>query len=214
MTAAASADRAHAYAALAQADQVLGRLVTEHGMPDPFRFDDGGRTGGSNFAAMVLHVLGQQISIKVAFVLYDRLVDAVGGAPTPEGVLALGAERIKALGTSRSKAGYLIDLAEHVASGRLPIEAMEALSDQDAVAALVAVRGIGAWSAEMFLIHQLHRPDVLPAADVGIRNAVITAYGLDQAPSADQIRSRGAAWAPYRTYAAALLWHSLGPRGA
>ncbi|MFC4244541.1 DNA-3-methyladenine glycosylase family protein [Gryllotalpicola reticulitermitis] len=208
---AAVGERESDYAALGDVDPVLARLVVEYGMPDPFEFHDGGRTTGSNFAAMALHILGQQISTKVAFVLYDRLVAALDGTPNATGILELGAERIKGLGTSRAKAGYLVNLAEHVSDGRLPIEQMADLSDADAVEALVAVKGIGQWSAEMFLIHQLHRADILPAGDVGIRNAIAAAYRLDEVPTIPETRERGEAWAPWRTFASAILWRSLAP---
>jgi HhH-GPD superfamily base excision DNA repair protein len=117
-----------AYKALSAADPVLGRLTDEYGMPNPFVFHDGGRTTESNFAAMTLHILGQQISTKVAFVLYDRLTEASGGTPTTGRVLKLGPDRIRQLGTSRSKAGYLLDLANHVLTGQLDIEGIDALT--------------------------------------------------------------------------------------
>jgi DNA-3-methyladenine glycosylase II len=201
-----------AYAALAAADPVLDKLVAAHGMPDPFDFHDGGRTAGSNFAAMTLHILGQQISTKVAFVLYDRLSAQTSGTPTPQAVLALGADRIRALGASRAKAAYLLNLAGHVGSGALDIEHMDDLSDQQATDALTQVKGIGAWSAQMFLIHQLRRSDVLPAADIGIRSAARTLWSLGDMPSAKAVTLLAQPWAPYRSYAAALLWSSLIPR--
>ncbi|MBC7596308.1 MAG: DNA-3-methyladenine glycosylase 2 family protein [Kineosporiaceae bacterium] len=198
-----------AYSGLTNADPALGRLVERYGTPDPFEFHDGGRTSGSNFAAMSLHILGQQISTKVAFVLYDRLTNATGDTPTAKSVLALGQDSIKAHGTSRSKAGYLINLAEHVESGALNIEKMDDLSDIDAVQALVRVKGIGIWTAEMFLIHQLHRPDIFPAGDVGLRNAIQRLRGTSEVPSIPGAQQIGLQWRPFRTYASALLWRSL-----
>ncbi|TFB90144.1 DNA-3-methyladenine glycosylase 2 family protein [Cryobacterium algoricola] len=201
--------RQQAYAALARMDRDLGRLVDRYGTPDPFEFHDGGRTSGSNFAAMSLHILGQQISTTVAFLLYDRLRDAIGDTPTAKDVLTLGQDSIKALGTSRSKAGYLINLADHVASGVLDIENMGGLSDDDAIQALVAVTGIGVWSAELFLIHQLHRADIFPAGDVGLRKALKRLYGSAEIPAVAAAHETGRHWRPFRTYAAALLWRSL-----
>ncbi len=198
-----------AYAALVEADPGLRRLVDVEGMPDPFDFPDGGRTTGSNFAGMVLHIIAQQISTTVALILYDRLVQAAGGTPTPESVLALDVDQLRALGTSHSKATYLRALAEAVHSGSLPIDDLDSLSDQQAVDALTRVKGVGPWSAEMFLIHQLRRPDILPAGDLGIRVAVQHVDDLGAVPSIQRVRERGAVWAPYRTYAAALLWRSL-----
>ncbi len=199
-----------AYAALAQADPALGRLAGVEGLPDPFAFPDGGRTTGNNFAAMVLHIIGQQISTKVALILYDRLVESTGGPPTPESVLGLDVDRLRALGMSHSKATYLRALADAVTSGSLPVDELGALTDQEAVDALTRVKGIGPWSAEMFLIHQLRRPDILPAGDLGIRIAVQRLDALEAVPGIEEVRNRGRRWAPYRTYAAALLWRSLG----
>lgn len=198
-----------AYAALAQTDRDLGRLIDRFGAPDAFEFHDGGRTSGSNFAGMSLHILGQHISTTVAFLLCDRLRDATGDTPTAKSVLALGQDSIKALGMSRSKARYLINLAEHVDSGVLDIENMGGLSDDDAVQALVAVTGIGVWSAEMFLIHQLHRADIFPAGDVGLRNALKRLNGSAMTPSVAAAHETARRWRPLRTYAAALLWRSL-----
>lgn len=202
-------NQTHAYAALAQADPALARLVERYGTPDPFEFHDGGRTTGSRFAAMSLHILGQQISTTVAFVLYDRLRAATGDVPTAKRVLALGLDSIKALGTSRSKATSLINLAEQVSTGPLDIEHLDDHSDIEAVQALVAVKGIGIWSAEMFLIHQLNRPDVFPSGDVGLRNALQRLRQLPQVPSISRAEKLGRQWRPLRTYASSLLWHSL-----
>jgi DNA-3-methyladenine glycosylase II len=198
-----------AYAALAKTDPVIGRLIDQNGTPDPFEFADGGRSAGSNFAGMALHIIAQQISTRVALVIYDRLAAATGGTPDPESVLALDVEQLRALGTSHSKATYLRALAEAVHSGALDIDRLDDFSDQQAMDALIQVKGIGPWSAEMFLIHQLRREDILPAGDLGIREAVKRAYSLADVPSIDDVRARGQVWAPYRTFAAAVLWRSL-----
>ena len=197
------------YDILAGADPVLAELIGRCGRPDPFGFADGGRTARSNFAGMALHILAQQISTKVALVLYDRLAAATGGVPDPESVLRLDLEQLRALGTSHSKATYLRALAEAVLSGALDIERLDGVTDGEAMSELTRVKGIGPWSAEMFLIHQLRRPDILPAGDLGIRVAVQHAYSLPGVPATEDVRSRGQAWAPYRTYAAAVLWASL-----
>jgi DNA-3-methyladenine glycosylase II len=199
------------YRSLAALDPVLADLMQGYGQPDPFEWSDGGRTGSSRFAAMMLHIVGQQISTVVAFVIFDRIAAATGGVPTPDAILALGAERLRECGLSRAKAGYILDLARSQASGLIDLEAMAALGDAEAIAALTAVRGIGLWSAEMFLIHQLHRPDVLPAGDVGLRRAIGIAWELPAVPGVNEVRTRAAAWSPHRTYAATLLWRSLRP---
>ena len=158
---------------------------------------------------MVLHILGQQISIPVAYILFDRLADAAGGIPTAEAVTGLGPEELRALGMTRAKAAYLLDLSSRVTNGTLDIENLDRHSDDEAVAALIAVKGVGLWSAQMFLIHQLHRPDILPAGDIGIRRAIANAWSLAEVPTIAAVTARGSAWAPYRTCAAAVLWQSL-----
>jgi DNA-3-methyladenine glycosylase II len=208
-----SSDFEQQYRSLAEVDAVLARLVATYGRPDPFEWHDGGRSGSSNFAAMVLHITGQQISTKAAFAIFDRIAAAAGGTPTPDGILALSAERLRGLGLSWAKAAYLRDLAQRQASGLIDLEDMTGLDDDEAIAALTAVRGIGLWSAETFLINQLHRTDVLPAGDAGIRRAVRDAWELEAMPSVGEVRERASAWAPHRSYAAALLWRSLQPAG-
>ncbi|NQX37152.1 DNA-3-methyladenine glycosylase [Herbiconiux sp. VKM Ac-2851] len=198
-----------AYSALASADPVLAELVLRVGEPDPFEFPDDGRTTAHPFAGMVLHILAQQISVKVAIILYDRLSHTLGGTPTAERLLRMNPDELRALGTSHAKAGYLLDLATRVHSGDLNLSILTALTDEEAIVALTQVKGVGPWSAEMFLIHQLKRPDVLPAGDLGIRIAVQRAYFLDQTPTIAAVRERAEAWAPQRTYAAALLWQFL-----
>jgi DNA-3-methyladenine glycosylase II len=198
-----------AYETLLARDPKLRELAATAGTPDPFAWVDGGRTGSSNFAAMVLHIVGQQISTTVAFVLFDRLRDAAGGLPDPHNISALSPDRMRSLGLSRAKAGYLLALADAERNGGLDIEHLDALADADVIARLTAVRGIGLWSAEMFLLHQLRRPDVLPAGDMGIRRAVQAMRSPADLPTIEDVRQTGLAWVPYRSYAAALLWASL-----
>jgi len=208
-----TADAGTAYARLLGRDPVLRRLSHAHGRPDPFSWDVGGRTGPSNFAALLLHIAGQQISTAVAFVLFDRMTAALGGIPDPAGVSSLGTQRLRSFGMSQAKAGYMVGLADSQLAGTIDVEHLEHLDDTQAVAALTSVRGIGVWSAEMFLIHQLHRPDVLPAGDLGIRRAVEQGWGLPGLPSITEVRERASGWTPDRSYAAALLWSSRRPTG-
>ncbi len=199
------------YGRLLRQDPVLRQLSSVHGRPDPFAWEDGGRTGGSRFAALLLHIAGQQISTAVAFVLFDRLAAWLGGTPDPVGVASMGTERLRAVGLSRAKAEYMVGLADRQIAGTIDVEHLDHLDDGQAVAALTSVRGIGVWSAEMFLIHQLHRPDVLPAGDLGIRRAVEESWGLPVLPSLSDVRERARNWTPYRSYAAAILWSSRRP---
>jgi DNA-3-methyladenine glycosylase II len=198
-----------AYAALGEADPAMHRLLAVYGAPDAFAFKDAGRTAGNMFGALVLHILSQQISTWVAFVLYDRLAAAGDGQVLPEVVLRLGETGVRGLGTSQAKASYVHGLARSVSAGDLDLKGLKTRSDREAAAALTAIRGIGDWTAQMFLIYQLRRPDILPAGDMGIRNAIWTACRLGQPPSVGEVERMGSRWAPHRTYAAALLWVSL-----
>jgi 3-methyladenine DNA glycosylase/8-oxoguanine DNA glycosylase len=202
-----------AYRELAAREPVFVRLVAEYGQPSPFEWHDGKRTATSRFAAMLLHIVGQQISARVAFTVYDRIATAVGGIPTPDTVVALGAEQLRECGLSTAKARYALALADSQINGVFDIEHLDGADDATILATLTAVRGIGVWTAETFLVHNMHRPDVLPAGDLGIRQAVRRLWALDGLPSVQEVRAQAAAWSPYRTYAAALLWRSLTPPG-
>jgi DNA-3-methyladenine glycosylase II len=203
-----------AYSALRRKDPVFKRLIDVFGRPSPFDWHDGGRTGRSLFAAMTLHIVGQQISAVVAFRIYDRLAAACGGLPTAAAVLSLGAVRLRETGLSTAKVSYVTALAEAQVNGDIDIEAMAELNDATIIAELTAIRGIGLWSAQTFLIHNLARPDVLPSGDLGIRRAVAAQWQLVELPSARAVSDCAQGWAPYRSYAAALLWRSLAPVGA
>jgi DNA-3-methyladenine glycosylase II len=168
-----------AYAALGRTDPVMQHMLAACGTPDPFAFEDGGRTAGNNFGALVLHILGQQISTRVAFILYDRLAGAGGGQVRPDVMLRLGEAGIRELGTSQAKASYVHGLGRLVDPGEFDLDRLATLPDQQVVSALTQVQGAGAWTAQMFLIYQLRRPDVLPAGDMGIRNAICMSMGLD-----------------------------------
>jgi DNA-3-methyladenine glycosylase II len=132
-----------------------------------------------------------------------------GRTPTPQELLDTDPEAIRAAGMSRPKVAYLRDLAEHVVSGELELDRLNELSDEEIVAELTAVKGLGVWTAHMFLIFHLHRPDVLPVGDLGVRNAAREAYGLDELPSAAELTELGEAWRPHRSLAALYLWRSL-----
>lgn len=191
----------------------MARLIRTYGCPDPFEWPDGGRTGQSRFAAMALHVTGQRISAAAAFTVFDRIAASAAGVPGPDAILALGADGLRGLGLSWAKARALTELAARQASGRVDLEHMDGLPDDEVVGALTAVPGIGLWSAQAFLVRQLHRPDVLPAADPGIREAMAREWELPARPAPREARDRAEAWAPFRSYAAALLWKSLRPPG-
>ncbi|MCW2522770.1 MAG: hypothetical protein JWO63_1105 [Frankiales bacterium] len=193
---------------------MLATVIDKYGRPNPFEWHDGGRTGNSQFAAMLLHIVGQQISAVAAFTVFDRITARMGGAvPTPQLIAGLGADALRRCGLSRARAGYAVALADAQLSGTLDIEHLDTISDDEVITRLTAVSGIGLWSAQTFLIHNLARPDVMPEGDGGVRRAVKDLWALDRLPSPVSVRQRAMDWAPYRSYAAALLWRSLRPLG-
>jgi DNA-3-methyladenine glycosylase II len=199
------------YGRLAAQDVVLADLVRRHGRPDPFEWSPAYDAARTNFAGLILHIISQQISTAVAVQLFHRVEGTAGGMLDPGGVVGLGVDRLRELGLSRAKAGAVVGLAERHLAGTLDTDGLADASDEEVMAALTAARGVGPWTAQMFLIHQLRRPDVLPAGDLGIRHAVATGWERAGIPSAAEVAQLGRGWRPYRTYAAALLWASLRP---
>jgi DNA-3-methyladenine glycosylase II len=162
------------------------------------------------FSALVRTITAQQISTKAAATIHGRLVALMpGGLATPEALVALTDDQLRQAGLSRQKSAYLRDLCEKVTTGALPIASLEQLTDEEVIDAIVKVKGLGRWSAEMFLMFRLRRPDVLPVDDLGIVNAVRRLYGLRKRPTPERLRKIGEAWRPYRTVACWYLWRSL-----
>ena len=198
--------------ALADADPVLAGLIDRIG---PMSVGERERRRASArpadaFAALVRIVVGQQLSTKAARSIYARLVELFdGGAPTPEGLLALDEETLRGVGLSGRKVSYLRDLARHVRDGELELDRLDQLSDEEVIEEIVAVRGFGRWSAEMFLIFHLERPDVISGGDLGIRRAIQLAYALDEMPTPDEVVARAERWRPNRSLASLYLWESL-----
>jgi DNA-3-methyladenine glycosylase II len=202
------------YAELTRREPRFARLVGTYGHPDPFVWHDGGRTGSSMYAAMVLHVVSQGISAVTAFHTYDRITeDTGGGILTPQGVERLGYDALRGYGLLPAKVTCLLDLSARQAGGAIDLENMADLDDSEVISALTAVRGIGQWSAQAFLMRQLHRPDVLPVTDKGIQVAVQRLWQLTRPPTMSEVRKMAMPWSPYRSYAAALLWRSQRPVG-
>jgi DNA-3-methyladenine glycosylase II len=164
-----------------------------------------------HYGALVRAIVGQQLSTKAARSIYARLTERFDGrTPTPEQVLADEPEELRAAaGLSRAKVSYLRSLAEHVLSGELELERLDELGDEEVTAELVAVKGLGIWTAHMFLMFHLQRPDVLPVGDLGIRRAIERAYVLDELPDAAAMEQIAEPWRPYRTLACRYLWRSL-----
>jgi DNA-3-methyladenine glycosylase II len=164
-----------------------------------------------HYGALVRAIVGQQLSVLAARAIYGRLTARFGDRPpTPGEILADDPEALRAAaGLSRAKVGFLRSLAEHVLSGELELGRLEALEDEQVIAELTAVKGIGLWSAQMFLMFHLERPDVLPVGDLGIRRAIERAYGLAELPLAPAMEAIAEPWRPHRTLACRYLWRSL-----
>jgi DNA-3-methyladenine glycosylase II len=199
------ADYARARRLLLRRDPVLAAVIRAHG---PCRLAEAQRA--DHFSALVRAITFQQLSTKAASTIYGRLGALMpGGTPTGEALASLTDEQMRAAGMSRQKAAYLRDLCGKVMTGALDLDALESRPDEEVIAALVQVKGIGRWSAEMFLMFRLHRPDVLPVGDLGIVTAIQRVYGLRKKPTPDRIRRIGDAWRPYRSVASWYLWRSL-----
>jgi DNA-3-methyladenine glycosylase II len=193
---------------LAQADPVMAAIVDAHG-----RLDEEGRRRGrpaDAYGALLRSVVGQQLSTKAARTIYGRLAGLYGDrAPTPGELMETDPERLREVGLSRAKASYLRSLAEHVISGRLELDRLDELPDEEVSAQLTDVKGLGQWTADMFLIFHLRRPDVLPVGDLGIRRAVQIAYGLEALPTPNELVKIAEPWRPHRSLASLYLWSSL-----
>jgi DNA-3-methyladenine glycosylase II len=162
------------------------------------------------FSALVRTIVGQQLSTKAAATIHRRLIALMpAGIATPQAIAALGDVELRQVGMSRQKSAYLRDLATKSASGELHLESLSEMTDEQVIEATTKVKGLGRWSAEMFLMFRLRRPDVLPVDDLGIVNAIHRLYKLRKKPSADRIRKMGETWRPYRTVACYYLWRSL-----
>jgi DNA-3-methyladenine glycosylase II len=193
---------------LRKADDVMARLIAEHGPLDENRR----RRGRPNdaYGALLRSIVGQQLSTAAARTIYGRLTDLFGGrTPTPSELLEIDPEQIREAGLSRAKVAYLRDLAEHVEDGELDLQALPELDDEEVSAQLTAIKGLGPWTVDMFLIFHLGRPDVLPVGDLGIRKAVQVQYGLKELPGPSDIERIAEPWRPWRSLACLYLWTSL-----
>jgi DNA-3-methyladenine glycosylase II len=197
-----------AVGALRAADEVMARLIDEHGAL--VRRDLKQERPGDAYGALLRSIVGQQLSTRAARTIYGRMLELFDGhAPTPLQLLAVNPDDIRAAGLSRPKINYLRDLAQHVEDGELELERLDELPDEEVIEQLTAVKGIGEWSAHMFLMFHLGRPDVLPVGDQGIRRAVHVQYGLRKLPDPKRLEKIARPWRPYRTLACLYLWSSL-----
>ena len=200
-----SIDYARARRALMRRDPVIATLIRQHGecgLASAQRTDP--------FHALLHAIIAQQLSTKAARTIEGRFSALFDGNPTPAAVSRVSDEQLRAVGFSGQKVRYVRDLCGRILDRSLQLHALDAMTDDDVIQALTSVKGIGRWTAEMFLMFRLHRPDVLPVGDLGILKAVQQAYGLRKPPTAARLTEIGEPWRPYRSVACWYLWASLG----
>ena len=203
---------ARARKALAAADPTMAALIDRVGKIDiatrlERRQEE--RPAGA-YGALLRAIVGQQLSTKAARTIYLRVLDLFGGAtPSPEQLLEASEEDLRGCGLSGRKTEYVRDLARHVLSGELELDRLEQLEDEQVIEEIIAVRGLGRWTAEMFLLFHLQRTDVLSGGDLGIRKAIQVEYGLDEMPYPTRVLEIGERWRPHRSLASLYLWESL-----
>ena len=192
-----------AIAALGAADPLLGAFIERGGPYEP-------RSGlGNPFATLVRSILFQQLAGKAAAAIHARFVQTIGGEVTAEAVLATDVERMRSAGLSASKTAAVIDLATKALDGSVPMAELAGLDDEEIIARLSAVRGIGRWTAEMFLMFELQRPDVWPVDDYGVRNGWTLIHALPEMIKPRALRESGECLRPYRSIAAWYCWRAV-----
>jgi DNA-3-methyladenine glycosylase II len=168
------------------------------------------RSEGTHFDVLIRSIVYQQLSGKAAATIHGRVRNLLTeDRPMPQQIIALDHDILRGAGLSNQKARYVKNLAQHVLDGTLPVETLHELSDEEIIAALTQVKGIGRWSAQMFLMFRLVRPDVLPDLDLGVQKGIQRAYGLRKLPTPKKVMQIGAKWAPYRTLGAWYMWRVL-----
>ncbi len=187
---------------LKSCDQVLASIITRVG---PYKIAYREPT----FQALARSIVFQQLSTKAARTIYERLEEAAGGAITPEAIQNLSVGQMRRAGLSKQKIGYIRDLAEHALSGKLDLSKLHSMTDEEVIETLTDIKGIGEWTAHMFLIFALRRPNVLATGDLGVRTAIQRAYRKRKPPSPKQMVKIAASWHPYRSVACWYLWRSL-----
>lgn len=190
---------------LAAADPQLKPIIDRVG-PCPLR------PHHNYYWELVDSIISQQLSVKAAASIERRFQELFGSeVPQPEQILTSSVENLRTVGLSRPKANYILDLAQHIVDGRLKFDKFDHLSDEDIIQELTDVKGIGEWTAHMFLMFCMARPDVLPVGDLGIRNSIRSLYGLEQLPTPADIEAIATrnGWAPYRSIASWYIWQNL-----
>ena len=205
-----AADMARARRVLMRRDPVLARIIKKYGAC-------GIKTGRESdiFCGLVEAIVSQQLSTRAAATIYGRLRALLpnGGVPTPEALLPLSDEALRGVGLSRQKLGYMRDLSRKMLDGTIDAAGLTGLGDDEIVAELTKIKGIGRWTVEMLLIFRLTRPDVFPAGDLGIVKAVQRAYNFRTTPDVKRLHAIAERWRPYRSVASWYLWASLENKG-
>ena len=195
----ASADIAHALDALASDHDRIARALAQVGYPEERRRDH-------SFATLARIIVGQQVSVAAAASITRKLVDTLGGDLTAASVLNSPEEDLRGAGLSRQKVSYMQSLATAEASGQLSLTTLPTLSDDEATAAITAIKGFGEWSAHMYLMFSLGRPDIWPVGDLAVREGFKRIQGLEDRPTAAQLKPLGEPYRPYRSALAMLCW--------
>ncbi|ARP87454.1 DNA-3-methyladenine glycosylase family protein [Bordetella genomosp. 9] len=193
-----------AVAHLVRRDRILKKLIPQH--PEVWL-----KPRGTPFVTLARSIIGQQISTRAAEAVWQRFLQAAGSRPSPASVLRVGVQGLREAGLSQRKAEYVQDLARHFSERKVHPERWSSMDDEAVIEELVAIRGIGRWTAEMFLIFNLQRPDVLPLDDLGLLKAISLHYFSGEPVSRFEAREVSLAWQPWRTVATWYLWHSLEP---
>ncbi len=190
---------------LSKADPVLKLVIKKYGLCTI-------RPHKNYYQELVDSIISQQLSVHAARSIEQRFRDLFGGTfPAPEQILTTNVDTLRSLGFSRAKGAYVLDLAQHVVDGKVQFDHLDALSNEEVIAELTAVKGIGAWTAHMFLMFCMGLPDVLPIGDLGIRNGVRKLYNLAEVPTPDQVTEIAGQnnWHPYESVASWYVWASL-----
>lgn len=185
---------------LAQSDRDIQAAIAEVGYPKE-------RVAAQSFGHIMRVIIGQQVSVKAAAAIAGRVADIVGENPGPDDLAKVDDDTLRAAGLSRPKIKYVRSLCETVNAGILPIEKLPDMSDEDAIAAITAVKGLGGWSAHMYLMFSLGRPDIWPVGDLAVRVGAGRIIGLNERPTEKEAQEIGERWRPYRSAVAVLSWH-------
>lgn len=196
-------DVATATEAVSAADPVMAAFIRRTGPYAP-------RAGvGDHFGSLARAICYQQLAGRAAAAIHRRVAEVVGGRLTPDAILAAGPEALRSAGLSGSKTAALLDLAAKSADGTVPLDGIDALDDEEIITRLVKVRGIGRWTAEMFLLFELQRPDVWPVDDFGVRNGWSIIYGLPEMIKPRDLAAEGERFRPHRSLVALYCWHAV-----